>query len=129
MPQGYTYKVIQNVELLRCPSDNTLPAVMDSEDTSNSSYGYDENMPYLTPTINKVTRPSYLMINLDAHGWYMNCGSYWGSQMNYVNCNATSTLPYFRHNGARTLNGLLADGHVQSFKEIPGGITFTQTEY
>ncbi len=132
LPDGYSYKVILNDELLRCPSDPTLPAVMNSKDTHNSSYGYDENLPSLTPNIRKVTRPSCLMLNVDGRGWFMNGyqRSGYASMMNRVTCNGiTYGVPFFRHNGEYSANGLLADGHVEPFKEFPVALLFRQTSY
>jgi len=125
MPAGFSYKVIDSAEILRCPSDTTLPTTLHPEDGVDTRYGYDENLAWITPNINRIDQPSGLMLNMDASCWWINAAhTLAGAMLNPGNCNGQFPFPFFRHTNYTTLNGVMADGHVQSFKEFPCNMSF-----
>lgn len=130
LPNGTSYKVINNMEMLRCPSDTTLPETLSFSNPTHTRYGYDENLKYKTVNIKKVTKPSYLMLNMDASSWYINAMSMGPTTiLNKTNCNGKAAFPFFRHSNFKRLNGLLADGHVESMKEFPCSLSYQTTVY
>jgi len=114
--------VIDSPEIMRCPSDTTLPAKLKLVDGIDTRYGIDENLTFLTPNIFRCRNPELQIINADTVSWFSG-GSGWPTVVTAGSVTSAEGMPYFRH-GAR-LNALFGDGHVRTLRGYSQSLRYT----
>lgn len=121
----FVSSVIASPEIMRCPADTTLPVKLQLENGTDTRYGIDENLAYLTPNIFKCRKPGRLIINVDTVTWYSG-GTGWPSIATAGSVTSANGMPSFRH-GSR-LNALFGDGHVKTLRGYTHTLRYMVTD-